>query len=57
MFHLLSLSMNDVMLPYLEISGVRKWGKGSARYEAGTCFTTGEVSEKYQSQIQRPLEL
>jgi len=35
------VSMNDVMLPYLEISGVRKWGKGSARYEAGICFMTG----------------
>jgi hypothetical protein len=55
MFHL-SVSMNDVMLSYLEISGLRKWGKGSAWYEAGTCFITGEVNEKYQSQIQRTLE-
>jgi len=45
-----------VMLPYLETSGATKWGKENARYEAGTCFMTGEVNEKYQSQIQRPLE-
>ena len=44
MFHLLSVSMNDVMLPYLEISGVRYWGKGSARYEAGTCFMKGNTA-------------
>jgi hypothetical protein len=56
MFHLLSVSMSGVTLPYLEISGVRKWGMGSARYEADTCFMIGEVDKKYQSQIQRPLE-
>jgi len=44
MFHL-SVSVNDGMLLYLEISGVRKWGKGNARYEVGTCFMTGEVNE------------
>jgi hypothetical protein len=55
MFHLLSVFMN-MMFSYLEISRVRMWGKGSSRYEAGTRFMTGEVNEKYQSQIQRPLE-
>jgi len=27
-----------------------------ALLKSGTCFITGEVNEKYQSQIQRPLE-
>ena len=36
------------------------WGKtkqkGSAGYEAGTCFLALDISEKYQSQIHRSLE-
>jgi hypothetical protein len=36
MFHLLSVSVDDVMFPYLDTSVVSKWGKGSARFEAGT---------------------
>jgi hypothetical protein len=43
------LRIYECDVSYLEISGVRKWGKGIARYEAGSCFVTGEVNEKYQS--------
>jgi len=36
------------------------WGKtkqkGGARYETVACFLTLDVSEKYQSQIHRPIE-
>jgi hypothetical protein len=39
---------------------MRKWGKmkdkGGAGYEAITCFIARNVSEKYQSQIHRPVE-
>jgi hypothetical protein len=56
MFHLLTVFVDDVIFTYLETSGVRKPGKGSARFENGAWFMTREVSEKYKSQIQRPLE-
>ena len=40
--------------------GVRTWekakGKGYVGFEAGTCCTARDVSEKYQSQTNRSLE-
>jgi len=44
-----------VQFPYLEICGVRKWGKtkenGDPGCEVSACFMARYVSEKYQSQI------
>jgi hypothetical protein len=34
----------------------KKKAKGFAGYETSTCFMARHVSEKYQSQIHRPLE-
>jgi len=49
----------EVQFPYLEICRVRKWGKtkenGGPGYEASACLMALYVSEKYQSQITRPL--
>jgi len=49
-----------VQLPYLESCRVRKWRKtkkkGDAGYEDSACFMARDVSEKYQSQLHRPLE-
>jgi hypothetical protein len=35
---------------------VKTMQKGGSGCEAGTCFLALDVSEKYQSQIHRPLE-
>jgi hypothetical protein len=49
-----------VQFPYFEICGVKKRGKikeeGGAGYKASICFTARDVSEKYQSEVYRPLE-
>ena len=46
--------------PYLEICGAKKCGKTKVKrgagYEASTRFMAGNVGEKYQSQVHRPLE-
>ena len=46
--------------PCIETCGVWKWEnakeKGGAGCEDRTCFMARDVSEKYQSQIRRPLE-
>jgi hypothetical protein len=50
-----------VQFPYLEPCGERKWrktkGDGGAWYEDSSCFMAGDISEKYQPQIHRPLQL
>jgi hypothetical protein len=52
--------VTTVQFPYLEICGVRKWGKrkgeAGAWYEDSGCIMAGDISEQYQSQIHRPLE-
>jgi hypothetical protein len=49
-----------VHFPYFETCWLRKWRKtnekGDVGYEAIACFIARDVSEKYQSQIHRPLE-
>jgi hypothetical protein len=51
---------NKKKLSYLEICGVRKWGKAKemcgAGYEASTYGMARDVSEEYQFQTHLPLE-
>jgi len=51
---------NTVHFLYIVTCGVRKWGKtkekGGAGFETSTRFAAPDISEKYQSQIHRPLE-
>jgi hypothetical protein len=58
--YFLCCQLHTVRFPYRETCALRKWGKtkekGGVAYKAGTCFMVRYVSEKCQSQMQRPLE-